>query len=342
MDLAGLQSSRFASRLRHDLRSGRFRSKPSQLFGRALSPFLGITLKLVSALAFTLMSAGIKSISTRYPTGEIVFIRSFFAMIPLLIWLAWRSELPAALKTSNLRGHLKRGIMGSTGMFCGFAALQFLPLSEAVAIGYAAPLAVVVLAALVLKERVRIYRWSAVTIGFVGVLIMLSPHLGAGAHPVGGNAALGAMLGLAGAFCSAFASVEVRLLTATERTGAIVFYFMLLTSLLGLSTILLGWNMPNLQDAAMMVLIGILGGLGQILIVQAYRYGDASLIAPFEYSTMLWAVAIGWFWFGEWPTLAILIGATIVIASGIYVILREHQLGLARREQREVGPSRMT
>lgn len=104
-----------------------------------MSPLLGITLKLLSALAFTLMSAAIKSISTRYPTGEIVFIRSFFAMIPLLIWLAWRSELPEALKTSNLRGHLKRGIMGSTGMFCGFAALQFLPLSEAVAIGYAAP-----------------------------------------------------------------------------------------------------------------------------------------------------------------------------------------------------------
>ena len=307
-----------------------------------MSPLLGITLKLISALAFTLMSAGIKSISTRYPTGEIVFIRSFFAMIPLLIWLAWRAELPAALKTSNLRGHLKRGIMGSTGMFCAFAGLQFLPLSEAVAIGYAAPLAVVVLAALVLKERVRIYRWSAVTIGFVGVLIMLSPHLGAGTHPVGGNAAVGAALGLAGAFCSAFASVEVRLLTATERTGAIVFYFMLLTSLLGLTTILLGWHIPDLKDAVMMVMIGILGGLGQILIVQAYRYGDASLIAPFEYSTMLWAVAIGWFWFGEWPAVTILIGATIVIASGIYVILRERQLGLARREQREVGPSRMT
>lgn len=307
-----------------------------------MSPLLGITLKLVSALAFTLMSAAIKSISTRYPTGEIVFVRSFFAMLPLLIWLAWRSELPDALKTSNMRGHLKRGIMGSTGMFCGFAALQMLPLSEAVAIGYAAPLAVVVLAALILKERVRIYRWSAVTIGFVGVLIMLSPHLGAGTHPVGGNAALGAMLGLAGAFCSAFASVEVRLLTQTERTGAIVFYFMLLTSLLGLTTILLGWNMPSWQDALLMVLIGILGGLGQILLVQAYRYGDASLIAPFEYSTMLWALLIGWFWFGEWPALTIVIGGIIVIASGIYVILRERQLGLARREQREVGSSRMT
>jgi drug/metabolite transporter (DMT)-like permease len=307
-----------------------------------LSPFLGITYKLLSALAFTLMSAAIKSISARYPTGEIVFARSAFAMIPLLIWLAWRAELPAALKTTNLGGHLKRGIMGSTGMFCGFAALQFLPLSEAVAIGYAAPLVVVVLAALILKERVRIYRWSAVAIGFLGVLIMLSPHLGVGAVALGPQAALGAAFGLAGAFGSAFASVEVRQLTQTERTGAIVFYFMLLTSLLGLSTILLGWNLPDLRDGLTMVVIGILGGFGQILIVQAYRYGDASLVAPFEYSTMLWAVAIGWFWFGEWPATTIIIGAFIVISSGIYVILREHQLGLARRAQREAGPSRIT
>jgi drug/metabolite transporter (DMT)-like permease len=305
-----------------------------------LSPLLGITLKLISALFFTFMAAGIKSISTRYPTGEIVFIRSFFAMIPLLIWLAWRSELPAALKTNNLRHHLKRGAMGAAGMFCGFAALRYLPLSEAVAISFTAPLALVVLAALVLKERVRVYRWSAVTIGFVGVLIMLSPHLGMGAHPIGGDAAIGAAIGLAGAFLSAFSAIEVRLLTRTERTGAIVFYFMMLTSLLGLSTIVLGWTMPGLQDGLLLVVIGILGGLGQILVVQAYRYGDASLIAPFEYSTMLWAIAIGWFWFGEWPASAILIGATIVIASGIYVILREHRLGLARREQREVGTSR--
>lgn len=288
------------------------------------------------------MSGAIKSISARYPIGEIVFARSFFAMIPLLIWLAWRAELPAALKTGNLRGHLKRGIMGSTGMFCGFAALHFLPLSEAVAIGYAAPLVVVVLAALILKERVRIYRWSAVAVGFLGVLIMLSPHLGATAHPLGSAATIGAALGLGGAFFSAFASIEVRQLTETERTGAIVFYFMMLTSLLGLSTSLLGWTAPGWADSLLMILIGILGGLGQIFLVQAYRYGDASLIAPFEYSTMLWAVAIGWFWFGEWPAQTILLGAVIVIGSGIYVILREHQLGLARRAQREAGPSRIT
>jgi|LFEF01.1.fsa_nt_gb drug/metabolite transporter (DMT)-like permease len=344
--LTGLQARRF------EARTGRGLNK--RLAARAalgsshragpLSPLLGISLKLLSALAFTLMSAAIKHMSSRYPTGELVFFRSFFALIPLLIWLAWRSELPGALKTRNLRGHFKRGVIGSTGMFCGFAALQFLPLSDAVALGYAAPLGVVVLAALVLKERVRIYRWSAVTVGFVGVLIMLSPHLSAGALSQGFQAgpALGAALGLAGAFCSAFASIEVRLLTKTESTGAIVFYFMLLTSALGLITLAFGWRMPDLTEAAMLVAIGILGGFGQILLVQAYRFGDASLIAPFEYSTMIWAVLIGWFVFGEWPVWTILIGATIVIASGIYVILREQRLGLLKREQREIGSTRPT
>ncbi|MBX9908509.1 MAG: DMT family transporter [Beijerinckiaceae bacterium] len=307
-----------------------------------MSPLLGICLKLLSALVFTLMSAGVKALSARYPTGEIVFVRSFFALIPLLIWLAWQGPVVAALKTSNLRGHLKRGVIGSTGMFCGFASLSFLPLSDAVAIGYAAPLAVVVLAAVILKERVRIYRWSAVTIGFAGVLIMLAPYLSGVGQGLTAGPAFGAAVGLAGACCSAFASIEVRQLTRTEGTGAIVFYFMIMTSLLGLSTVLLGWTMPNWQDAALMVAVGILGGLGQIFLVQAYRYGDASLIAPFEYSTMLWAVAIGWFFFGDWPATTVLVGAAIVIASGIYVILREQQLGLLKREQREVGPPRAT
>lgn len=309
-----------------------------------MSPLLGISLKLLSALSFTLMSAAIKLLAARYPTGELVFFRSFFALIPLVIWLAWRSEFPEALKTSNLRGHLKRGVIGSTGMFLGFAALQLLPLSDAVAIGYAAPLILVALAALILKERVRVYRWTAVCIGFFGVLLMLSPHMkpDALAQGLSGGPAIGALLALGGAFCSAFASVEVRMLTRTEKTGAIVFYFMSLTSLLGLLTITLGWTVPDWQELLLLVTIGILGGLGQILLVQAYRYGDASLVAPFEYSTMIWATALGWFVFGEWPAAAVIAGSLIVIASGIYVILREQQLGLLKRETREVGPSRST
>ena len=309
-----------------------------------MSPLLGISFKLLSALSFTLMSAAIKLLAARYPTGELVFFRSFFALIPLVIWLSWRNEFPSALKTSNLRGHMKRGVIGSTGMFLGFAALHLLPLSDAVAIGYAAPLILVALAALILKEKVRVYRWTAVCVGFLGVLLMLSPHMkpDAFAQGLSGAPAIGALLALGGAFCSAFASVEVRMLTRTEKTGAIVFYFMSLTSLLGLLTIFLGWTMPNWQEFLLLVTIGVLGGLGQILLVQAYRYGDASLVAPFEYSTMIWATALGWFVFGEWPASAVITGSLIVIASGIYVILREKQLGLLKRETREVGPSRST
>jgi drug/metabolite transporter (DMT)-like permease len=309
-----------------------------------LSPLTGIALKILSALAFTLMSATVKAVSARYPVGEMIFCRSFFALIPLLVWLWWREELPSALHTRNIRGHLKRGIIGSTGMFCGFGALALLPLPDAVAIGYAAPLIVVVLAAVVLKERVRLYRWSAVAIGFTGVLIMLSPHFEAAdlARGLEPGPTLGAVLALLGACCSAGATIEIRRLTATEMTGAIVFYFMLMTTVLGLATSLLGWNMPTAGDAGLLVLMGVLGGFGQILMTQSYRFADTSLIAPFEYTTMIWAVAVGWIFFGELPVRAIVLGSFIVIMAGLFVIWREHRLGLLKRETREAGPNRAT
>lgn len=307
-----------------------------------MSPLTGIILKILSALAFTLMSAVAKVISSRYPVGEIIFCRSFFALFPLIVWLQWRGELPSALHTKNIGGHLKRSLIGSLGMFCGFSALALLPLPDAVAIGYAAPLMVVVLAAIVLKERIRMYRWSAVVIGFIGVLIMLSPHLDASdlARGLSPGPTLGAALALMGAFCSAGATIEIRRLTTTEKTGAIVFYFMAMTTLLGLATSLLGWTMPDRMDAGFLVLIGILGGFGQIMLTQSYRFADTSLIAPFEYTTMIWAVAVGWFFFGEVPVKAIAIGSAIVVLAGLFVIWREHHLGLLRRETREAGPNR--
>jgi drug/metabolite transporter (DMT)-like permease len=310
-----------------------------------LSPLLGILLKILSALAFTMMSAGARAVSSRYPVGEIIFCRSFFAMIPLLIWLAMRGDLPNAIRTAHPLGHLKRGVIGSCGMFSGFWALALLPLPDAVAFSYATPLIVVVLAAALLKEKVRAYRWSAVALGFAGVLVMLSPHLAgppalaAGQPaPVVAGLSLGVIVALAAAGFSALATIEVRVLTRTESTGAIVFYFMALTSILGLMTIFFGWAWPSLADAAILVAIGILGGLGQILLTQSYRYGDASLIAPFEYTTMIWAVALGWFLFGEWPADAVFIGAALVILSGIFVIWREHRLGLLRPEAQSAGP----
>ena len=309
-----------------------------------MKPYLGITLKVSSALAFTAMSAIIKLLADNYPIGEIVFFRSAFAILPLLIWLSWQRDLINAVRTTNMAGHLLRGLIGSCGMFAGFVALSYLPLSDAVAIGYAAPLITVMLAAVVLKETVRVYRWTAVVAGLVGVLIMLTPHLDAGALARGLSAgpAVGVLFALFAAFCSAGATIQVRRLTATERTGAIVLYFSLLTTLLGLATIVLGWRAPTALDLCLLILTGILGGIGQILLTQSYRHADASLLAPFEYTTMIWALLVGWFAFGELPAPAVVAGATIVVAAGLLVIWRERQLGLIRVKEVETASQRPT
>ena len=307
-----------------------------------MQPLLGIALKIASALAFTLMSAGVKLVAERYPIGEVVFFRSAFALVPLLAWLSWRGDLINAVRTDDLKGHLLRGIISTSGMFAGFIALSYLPLSDAVAIGYASPLITVVLAALILKETVRAYRWSAVVVGFVGVIIMLLPHLNGSivAQGLAGGAGVGALFALFAACCSAGATIQIRRLMVRERTGAIVFYFSLLTTFMGLMTIVLGWRMPDLADAVLLIVIGILGGIGQILLTLSYRHADTSVIAPFEYTTMLWAVLIGWFAFSQLPQATVVAGGLIVAAAGCFVLWRERQLGLQRAKEVEVGAQR--
>ena len=309
-----------------------------------MNPIPAIALKTLSALVFTLMSAGVKSLSDKYPIGEIVFFRSAFAVLPLLVWLKWRGDLINAVRTSNVSGHVLRGLIGTCAMFSGFVALSYLPLSDAVAIGYAAPLITVALAAIVLKERVRAYRWTAVLIGFIGVVIMLAPHMNAGAIGRGLSAgpAIGVLFALLGAFCGAGATIQVRRLTETEKTGAIVLYFSLLSSLLGLTTLALGWRSPSLADFALLALTGILGGVGQILLTQSYRFGDASLVAPFEYTTMVWAILGGWFIFGQWPQEAVFVGGAFVCAAGLFVVWRERRLQLIRIKEVEVAAQRVS
>jgi drug/metabolite transporter (DMT)-like permease len=318
----------------------------------------GISLKIISTLAFTFMAASVKLIGQAHPddplyytVGETVFCRSLFALIPVFIWLAWRGELVSSFKGSHIKDHARRGFFGSVGMFSGFTALILLPLADATAISYAAPLFTVVLAALILKEQVRIYRWTAVGLGFVGVIIMLTPHWAAAAQPSAGPAAdlrlIGAGFGMLGAVCAGFATIETRKLTSAHTTGSIVSYFMLLTTMIGLATVLIGWidpghawKMPNLRDAVLLVTMGIMGGIGQITLTQSFRYADASIIAPFDYVSMVWAILVGWLLFGELPAGVVIAGATVVVAAGIFVIWREGQLGFDRKRQKESGPTR--
>jgi drug/metabolite transporter (DMT)-like permease len=308
---------------------------PLQTIQNPLNPLFGIALKLLSALAFTVMSAILKTLTARYPVGEIVFFRSSFALIPLLVWLAWQRDLINSVRTHNLPGHFKRGLIGTLGMYLGFSALTYLPLPDAIAIGYASPLIVVVLAALVLKEKVRAYRWSAVGVGLVGVLIMLSPYLSPAmfAGGLSSGPTIGAVAALAGAFCSAGAMIQVRRLTATEKTGAIVFYFFILASALSLVTLPFGWGVPDGADLLLFIAGGTFGGLGQILLTESYRHADASIIAPFEYTTMIWALLIGWIAFGELPAFTVIVGGVIVAVTGLLIVWRERQLGFHRAKE---------
>jgi drug/metabolite transporter (DMT)-like permease len=298
-----------------------------------LRPLLGIAFKIASAFAFTLMYVLIKRLSADYPVGETMFFRCLFGLAPLIAWLMALGTFPRELATHNVSGPVKRSVLGSLSQFCGFSALGFLTLSEAIAFGYAMPLFGVILAGLLLGETVRAYRWSAVGAGFIGVLIMLAPRLAEGTAASGAAtpALSGAGLALGGAAMGALASVQNRRLTQTEPTGAIVFYFMLITALLSLLSLPLGWKVPSGEEWAMFVAIGVLGGVGQILLTSSYRYAEISVVAPFEYTSMIWTLILSWLVFNELPGPLVAIGAAIVAAAGVFVIWRERRLGIETR-----------
>ncbi len=301
-----------------------------------MRPLRGILLKLISVLIFIVMASMIKTTAGSVPAGETVFFRSFFAIPVIVAWLALQGELATGFQAAAPLGHVWRGIMGTTAMGLGFAGLGYLPLPEVTAIGYAAPLLTVVFAAMFLGEEVRIFRIAAVFLGIVGVMIVLSPRLTVLNGEVAGHReAFGAMLVLGGAVFAALAQVFVRKLVKTEKTAAIVFWFSLTGSGLSLLTIPFGWVVPTIPQAATLVAAGLLGGVGQIFLTASYREADASLVAPFDYASMIFALAIGYFVFNEVPTWTMLSGASLVISAGILIIWRERKLGLERAAQRK-------
>jgi drug/metabolite transporter (DMT)-like permease len=300
-----------------------------------MRPLQGIALKLASVLVFIVMAALIKITAQHVPPGQTVFFRSFFAIPVIVIWLALRRELRTGFIAHNPFSHFWRGLMGTAAMGLGFAGLAYLPLPEVTAIGYASPLLVVVFAAMFLGEEVRLFRIASVALGLAGVMVVLSPRLSVSADLGSHREAFGAMLVLTGAFCSALAQVFVRKLVNTEKTAAIVFYFSVTSTLLALTTLPFGWVIPTLTETLILIGAGLLGGIGQILLTSSYREADASLIAPFDYASMLFALLIGYFAFDEVPTGTMLAGAGLVIFAGILIIWRERKLGLERTKGRK-------
>lgn len=300
------------------------------------NPMKGILLKVLSVVIFVCMSTLIKAAGTDIATGQITFYRSAFAMVPILGYLAFRGQVRDAFKTKDLGGHIARGFVGILAMSFGFYGLVHLPLPEAIAIGYAMPLIAVAFAAIFLGETVRLYRWSAVVIGLVGVMIITWPRLTLFREGgLGSSEALGAAAVLLSAALGAIAMVLVRKLVKAERTHTIVLYFSLSASVFSLATLPFGW--PSISQEAFLLLMvaGFCGGVAQILLTESYRHADMSTIAPFEYTSIVLGLIIGYFLFEDIPTGTMLIGTGIVVGAGIFIIFREHRLGLERKGARK-------
>ena len=305
--------------------------------GSASAPMTGILLKIVSVSVFVAMSTLVKASGEGMPAGQIVFFRSSFAIVPILAFLALRGQLTDAWRTEKPLSHVRRGLVGVFAMGFGFYGLVLLPLPDVIALGYAMPLLTVVFAALVLGETVRFYRWTAVMVGLCGVLIISWPRLSLfNGSAMGTGETLGVLAVLASAALGACAMILVRRLVLTEKTQTIVLYFSLTATILSLATLPFGWIVPDGWTLLLMALAGFCGGLGQILLTQSYRHADVSTIAPFEYTSILLGIAIGYVVFGDVPTWSMLVGTGIVVGAGIFVILREHRLGLERKAQKKL------
>jgi drug/metabolite transporter (DMT)-like permease len=306
-----------------------------------MNVFHAILLKLASVFLFAIMSAAVRWLGDRVPVGESVFFRSAMGIIPVVVFYAWRGELATVVRTKRPLGHLGRGMISVVSMFLNFAALARLPLMDATAIGFAAPLFTVALAALLLKERVQIYRWSAVTIGFAGVIVMLWPYLNLSHLVSAGSAAstVGALCALGSCFTGAASVIQTRRLTDSETTASIVFYFSFFSASFSAVTLPFAWHTPNAMELLALFSLGILGGSAQILLTASYRWAPASVVAPFDYTAMLWAFLIGFWLFDEVPTVHVFVGSVIVVASGLYVIWREGRRSIARaRARRSAKP----
>ena len=304
--------------------------------------FKAIGFKLISALLFAALSALVRQLSDVTPVGQLVFFRSACAIPPVLIIYALRGELMEAVRTNRVFGQLGRGALSVGGMYTNFSALTRLPLADATAISFASPLITVALAAIILKEKVRVYRWSAVLVGFAGVIVMLIPHLDISLYVAAGamaTATVGSIFALVSAFCNAGTVIQTRRLTQSETTSSIVFYFSLVTALAGLVTLPFAWHTPTGSELMMLVAMGVFGGIGHIFLTESYRYAAASVVAPFDYTSMLWALLLGYWLFGELPSALVYLGAGIVAGAGLFVIWRERQIGIQRAREAE-GPRR--
>lgn len=294
----------------------------------SLAPGSGVLCMLAGSALLTLNDAALKWLSADYPVGEILFLRGLFVLLPIAFF-AWRAGGLASLRLRNPRGPLLRAALVVSATFLFVTGLRAMPLADAVAVTFAGPLFLTVLAMAVLRENVGWRRCCAVLVGFVGVMLIV--------RPTGDAVRWIALLPLSAAFLGALRDIVTRRISVSESSLAILGVTSLAVTLAGLATLPFGWRVPALQDIGYLALAGGLLCAAHFLQIEAFRLAEAGLVAPFKYSSMIWAVAVGFVIWGDLPDAWTLAGTAVVVGSGLYILHRELRLGARARRSKLPG-----
>ncbi len=276
---------------------------------------LGIGLRVLAVMALAAVSAGVKWLDgAGMPLSQVIFSRNLFAFIPILIMVRTTVGF-GALKTRRPLRHLTRSAVGLAAMVCTFTSLKTLPLVASATLGFTAPLFMTLLTLLVLREPVAWQRWLAVLVGFAGVVVAM--------HPGAVRPTVGVAFGLAAALFTAGAMISIRGMPKSESGPTIAFYFTLAGTVASLLGLPFGWIKPDATTVMVMVATGLAGGIAQLLLTTAVRLAPLPVLAPFDYTQLVWSSAFGFVLWGERPDVWLLVGAAIVAGSGAYILWRE-------------------
>ncbi len=287
---------------------------------------LGFLYMFISVCAFSLMDAIVKW-SDAYPVGQVLFFRGFCGMIPIF-FLIPRERYFDFYKTNRPLLHFKRCLAGLIAIVAIFIALRKLPLATVVSISFAAPIFTTILSIFFLKEKVGLYRWLAVFVGFIGIIIISEP----------GFSSLNLYYLYPIIFCLglSYVAIAIRQLSSTEPVWLIGFYFSFSIMIISFFSFYQGWILPNLKDLFLLSMVGILGGLANLWLTQSYKLSEVTLVTPLKYLALVFGIVFGYLFWDEIPTIKTLMGATLVIVSSFIIFRREiylkKQVSITRHE----------
>ena len=274
---------------------------------------LGFLYMFLSVCAFSFMDLIVKW-SDNYPVGEVIFFRGFFGLIPIFLLIP-RERLRNFYQTKRHKLHFQRCLSGLIALIAIFIALRKLPLATVVSISFAAPIFITIMSIFFLNEKVGMYRWLAVLVGFIGIVFITEPNLNSFniyyLYPI--------------IFCIglSYVAIVIRRLSLTEPIWLIGFYFSFTIMMTSFLTLPYGWIMPSLKDFILLSLVGILGGAANLLLTQSYKFSEVSLVSPLKYLSLLFAIFFGYLIWNEIPSYKTLVGASLVILSSIIIFRRE-------------------